>query len=85
MSRRPRRSKAQDVAFDTIITQRRALGEVIFKVACDGKGCSTLFEGTHRQRRAAHWAVAWRRKKGIEIQIDLCPKCREGWPKGKRP
>lgn len=60
-------------------------------VKCDGPGCIAVFEGTYAERRAARWITAWRRDpvlKGLEVQVDLCPKCRRGkgqWPKPQRP
>lgn len=51
--------------------------------SCDGKGCASTFEGTRRQRIKAGWTQAWRRTKGVEIQIDLCHLCRTGVPRKK--
>ena len=81
MRKRFKPTPAQQEQFNVYVERRRNLGQVIFTARCDKEGCSSTFEGTHRQRRKVGWATVWRRNKGVEVQIDLCPWCRTGVPK----
>lgn len=83
MKKRFAPTPAQQRQFNAYVEQRRNLGAIIFTASCDGEGCASTFEGTRRQRIKAGWTQAWRRTKGVEIQIDLCPLCRTGVPRKK--
>lgn len=70
-------SASQRAAREAINARRRVRGTIVYDVACDGK-CGARFVGTHAERRRAKWAQRWRRVKGLEHRVDLCPSCRSG-------